>query len=122
MGLFSAIDEFFTGPATEVEMMSASTAAQRLNELQDEEETFGLAEKSSTIRQSSSLSSNSSGSTNDSGSSVKLLPDKSKVLYLLKATLPSNKFIKTESYKHIDIMLMASSTDNTAFRSLNHPP
>ena len=78
MGLFNAIDEFFTGPAAEVEMMSASEQreqAQRLNELQDEEETFGLTEKSSAnIRQLSSSSNSSSGNdSNDSGGSVKLL-------------------------------------------------
>ena len=74
MGLLNAIDEFFTGSTAEVEMMSASTAAQRLNELQDEEETFGLTEKSSAnSRQLSSSSSNSSGSSKDSGTSVKLL-------------------------------------------------
>ena len=78
MGLFNAIDEFFTGPAAEVEMMSASEQreqAQRLNELQDEEETFGLTEKSSAnIRQLSSSSNSSRGNdSNDSGGSVKLL-------------------------------------------------
>lgn len=52
MGLLNAIDDFFTGSTAEVEMMSASAAneqreqARLLNELQDEEETFGLTENS----------------------------------------------------------------------------
>ena len=90
MGLFNAIDEFFTGSNTDVELVSASNAeeqreqAQRLNELQDEEETLRLVEESSTdveesssdtcqsSSSSSSISSSGSGS-NDSGGSVKLL-------------------------------------------------
>lgn len=81
MGLFNAIDEFFTGSAAEVEMMSATAAeeqreqAQRLNELQDEEETFGLTEKSSGERrqQLTSSSNSNGGGGNGSGGSVKLL-------------------------------------------------
>lgn len=83
MGLLNAIDDFFTGSIADIELASASNGkeqrehAQKLNELQDEEETLRLVEESSSNarRQSSSSSSNSSSDSvgNDSGRSVHLL-------------------------------------------------
>jgi hypothetical protein len=81
MGLLNAIDEFFTGSTAEVEMMSASVAAdeqreqaQLLNELQDEEETFGLSEESSRKSRPLSSSTNNRGDGGkDSCGSAKLL-------------------------------------------------
>lgn len=76
MGLLNAIDEFFTGSADEVEMMSSAAAdqreqAQRLNDLQDEEETFGFQQPQSAASKRRQLSS-SSGNHRDSCRSAKL--------------------------------------------------
>ena len=76
MGLMNAIDEFFTGSADEVEMMSSAAAdqreqAQRLNDLQDEEETFGLQHQPSAASKRRQLSS-STVNRRDSCRSAKL--------------------------------------------------
>lgn len=77
MGLLNAIDEYFTGSIADVELASASNGkeqreqAQKLNELQDEEETLRLVEDQSSS--SSSYSSSSGSVSSDSGGSVNLL-------------------------------------------------
>ena len=86
MGLFDAIDEFFTGSTADMEMImsssssssaaAAAAAAGRLNELQDEEDRLGLAQapSSPSFRKRRQLSSSSEYSSDggDSGGSKNL--------------------------------------------------